>query len=266
MIGGIGIILGLEGDALALLVHRAALAGLVGDIVGGVDLHAGQIRVDLHGNVGLIGCQLGHLGQLAAVVQAPVVVIAVAEDQGLEVLTDVPAHFLPGAEVHGRALHRGDLAGGDGVGIGGGVEIGIHPDGVLQDGTGVMAVQVEVAVVGVVDDGIRLGDAVVVDADGVVLGQGVGDVHIQRAGVALVAVGAVDGEGDGILAHGLDVPDPEGLEIQTGVEIIGAVVDIELILHAVQHKMAAGDAVGVAAHGGAEEGAAGGGYKSIFES
>ena len=120
-----------------------------------------------------------------------------------------------------------------------------------------MAVQVEIAVVGQIDDGLLLGDATVVDPDGVFIGEGVGHGNVHSTGVALVAVGAVEAEGDGIFGGLLDLPDPEAPEIQTAVQVVGAVVHRQLVELALQGELALADPVGVPAHGGAEEGTGG---------
>ncbi len=65
-------------------------------------------------------------------------------------------------EVEGRAGDRRELAGGDELGVDGGVAAGVEHEGVAEDVAG--AGEIEVGVVGEVDDGGLVGGGGVVDA------------------------------------------------------------------------------------------------------
>ena len=99
VVEGIGVELGLQGNAGALAVIDAALAGFVQEIAG-IELDAGAVGIDCHGASGN-----GVLKNGAGIAEdLPVVVIAALELQGFVVLVDVPADGLGTAEIHGAAV------------------------------------------------------------------------------------------------------------------------------------------------------------------
>ena len=248
MVHCIGIVLGFEADAVPAAVDSAVLSLLLRQEVRRINLYTGQIRINLHGDAGLVAHQFRHLGEPAVGLQAPVMIVAVAQLQRLEIRLDIAAHFLRNPEVHGRTRNRRNLAGGNGGRIRRGVEIGIHPYFVFQNISGIMTIKIEIAVVGVIHHGVRLGNAQVVNLHRVILRQRIGHIHIQRTGISLVAVGAVEGEGDGIVPDLLHLPDPEGLEIQTGMEVILAVVIlVQLIADTVEGEAAIAELLAVTA-------------------
>ena len=100
MMQGIGIELGLQGDAAALAITDAVLAVFIQEIAG-VELDAWAVGVDCHGAAGSAVAQDG-----AGIAEDfPVVVIAGLQMQRLVVAFDIPADSLGGAEVHGRSVH-----------------------------------------------------------------------------------------------------------------------------------------------------------------
>jgi hypothetical protein len=130
----------------------------------------------------------------------------------------------------------------------------------VVDHAGVLAGEVEVAVVRQVHDGRLVGRRLVIDAEGVVVGQGVRDGGVEVAGVAFLAVltEVVEADGRAVLAlRLLGAPDDLVETLHAAVEVVGAVVRREGVLFAVEGELALGDAVGVAAGDGAEERVAG---------
>ena len=102
---------------------------------------------------------------------------------------------------------------------------------------------------------LSVGGGLILHLEFIVVGQAVGDLVGELAGIALFAVGAhvrEDGA-DGVLRlDRLGLPDDLVESLQAAVQVVGAVVDGQRIFLAVEGELALGDAVGVAADGGAE--------------
>ncbi len=131
------------------------------------------------------------------------------------------------------------------------------PQHVVEDGAAALAGEVEVGVVGEVDDGGRVGDGPVLDAQLAAGVEQVGDLGGQRTGEALVPGGAVQAQPDAdpaFLPDGFAVPQPGGVAVGSAVQGVAGVLGGESVDGAVQGQQAAGDPVGVAADGGAEVG------------
>ena len=97
------------------------------------------------------------------------------------------------------------FAGGDALAVGNdGEGIGVDFDLVVVDGAAALAGEVEVGVVGKVAQRVLVGDGLVVEDQFVVVGEGIGDHHAQRAGIALLAVGGGVLEDEAVLADALD--------------------------------------------------------------
>ena len=116
----------------------------------------------------------------------------------------------------------------------------------------VMARKVKVGVVGQVAVGRLVRGRLIADAEVVVLAPAVGDGHIERARVVLLAVraDAMQLQAVGMLTldrrhrpHLLAEADP------AAVQVVLSVVQRELIFHTIKRKAARGDAVAVAADG-----------------
>nr|GEU28271.1 hypothetical protein [Tanacetum cinerariifolium] len=115
--------------------------------------------------------------------------------------------------------------------------------------------QVEVRMIGQVDRRGPVGHRVEGDAQLVIGAQFVNHRGVQVAGVALLAVGAQVTENQaGRLggAEGFGGPQAAVKTIDAAVQVVGAVVLIQVVLLAVQRKAGIGDAVAVAADQGAE--------------
>ena len=108
VVHGVGVELGFQADAGALAVINAALAVVLQEVAG-VELDAVAVGVNAHGPAG------GRVmeGGAGVAEDLKVVVKAALEVEGFVVRFDIPANGLGDAEVHGGAVHRAQLAGGD---------------------------------------------------------------------------------------------------------------------------------------------------------
>ena len=121
-----------------------------------------------------------------------------------------------------------------------------------------MAGQVEVGVVGQVAVGGLVSGGLVADGQVAVVIPGVGDVHVQVAGVVLLHVGGEVVQLHAVKAFALggfgQLPQLGVEAFRTAVEVVGVVVDGQVVLRAVQGEVSLGDAVAVSAHDVAHEG------------
>ena len=162
-------------------------------------------------------------------VEHEVVVVAAAEDDLLRAgVADPLADRVRRREVERRAGHRRDLAGRDRGRVDRRVVGGHQLQLVVVGAAGALAGEVEVGVVGQVDDRRRVGRRVVVDPQLVVVGQGVGDLDLERAGVALLAVraGVAEPQADAVAVGDLARPPRRLVEaLLAAVQVVGAVVE-----------------------------------------
>ena len=127
----------------------------------------------------------------------------------------------------------------------------------IEDRPGGGTGEIEVAVIGEVEHGRRVGPRLIVDAQLPAGQEPVGNLHLEPAGKALLAVGAgisEDSAGAARLGQRLDLPDP-GDEALAGaaVEGVGPVIGHEPDVAAVDRKAGASDPPGIAADDAAEE-------------
>ena len=180
-------------------------------------------------------------------------VVAAAHHGGLgKAGVDLPADELARGEVHGRVRHRQNGTGGTALIVA--FQIAGSVDAQLLVQHVAAAVQIEVAVIGQVHDGVRVGRDAVIHAECIVLGEGIAHRDLQVAGEPVLTVGAFGLHEQGV-AKGFD---PVELAAEAAVEVVGAVVGLQLIGLAPHGKYCILDAVGVAAHKGTAAGAAGG--------
>src|SRR5215212_2361860 len=263
VVGRVREVLGLQGQAVALAVGAAAGPdqGPVEEVAG-VELDAGLVGEDLQHPPAARVLQPGRqLQPGAAPVEHPVVVVAAADLELLEaVVADALADPGRAGEVHRRAGHRVDRPGGDQGGVDRGVVAGPQEQLVVVDVARALTGQVPVGVVGQVDDRGGVGGRLVAHAQGVAVVEGVGDGGVQGARVVLLAVGAdpVEPDPDEPAApHHAGLPDPLVEADVAAVQVVGRVVDGQLVGDAVEGEAALVDAVGVAAGDAAEVGVAG---------
>ena len=179
-------------------------------------------------------------------------VVAIADFQRLVVGANIASQRLFLVEVHGSALHRQQFAGGHAGGVGLQKALGVHRQAVSQRGAAGVAVQVEIAVVGQVADGGRVGGGAVLD-DQSAPRQAVLNLKIHVAGEAVHAVRAAGGEGHAVIGAGGDLHGKYRVvqPVQAAVQAVAALVGGDMDDVLVQRELRAADAVGVAPHDGA---------------
>ncbi len=151
-------------------------------------------------------------------------------------------------EIHGGALDGGQLAQRDQPLVDRQVAVGIEHKLVAQDVARAGPGQVPVGVVGEVDVRGLVGRGRVLHLQLVVVGERVGHRGREGPGIALVAIGAYEGEGGGqaVVAHGgFGLPDGLVEALVAAVQVILAVVGGQRVLDAVERELALGDPVRV---------------------
>ena len=254
--GAARIVLGLQGKAAVLAQGFAALArgGAVLQKVAGVQLDARLGGVQLHADAGLIAGSpcADALAGAAGTVDDIAVVVAAAHHGGLgEAGVDLLADGLTCGKVHGGVRHRQDVAGGAGGIVA--LQIAGSVDAQLLVQHIAAAVQIEVAVVGQVYKGVGVRGHPVVHAEGVVVGEGIAHRDLQRAGKAVLAVGAYGFHQQGVaeVFHLIDFPG------KAAVQMVLAAVFFQLVGLAAQGKDGVFNAVGIAPHKSTAAGATG---------
>ncbi len=248
----------LEAEAGTLRVDLAALAGdRAIEEVAGVELHsrlrgghlhraAGRRLVDAHDTL--------EPGRRAR--EDHVVVVAAAEGDLWMIGVNACANRRGLAEVEWRPFDGGEVSHGDEPLVHRRVAVGLDFDVVPEHIAVAGASEVEVRVLRQVDRRGLVGRRLVVEPQRVVVGQGVGDLGLQRARVAHVAVRAGVRE-----HHAHRVGTLEGLGLPVGlvetlwsaVQVVLAVVLRQRVGRAVDGERPLADAVAVAADDGAEE-------------
>ena len=173
-------------------------------------------------------------------------VIALADFQRFEIRLDILADGFRLDEVHRSAGDIRRLAQRDLGRIRGEILGGVQLQFVVQDGAGGLAVQVEIDVVRQVHDrgGVRFRRQNELEL--VVLAPLVVRDGFQVAGESGFAILGEIHEFDGV-AFDAAIPDLVREAVRAAVEVVGAVVDWEMVLHAVQRELAVRDAVRKAA-------------------
>jgi len=121
-------------------------------------------------------------------VKHKIVVVTVAEfDLLVCAIVDAGADGGGLTEIEGCAADGIYLTGGDQRGIDGGVIAGVYLEGMVVDGAAALAVQVEIRVIGEVQNGGFVGAGVILDAQPVPA-DAIGDGDLEVAGVAFFAV------------------------------------------------------------------------------
>ena len=134
----------------APLPRRAAV-----QIVARIELYAGHGGAHLQGNPRLLRPGTGSRAQRPRrAVHHPVVVIAPRHGQLGEVLIEPRADPLPRPQIHGGTLHRGQLPCGDRAPVRGGIAPSMDLDILAGHRTAGVSVQIEIAVICKVAQGI----------------------------------------------------------------------------------------------------------------
>ena len=252
VVNGIGVELGFQGHTAALAVVDAALAVGVQEVAG-VELDAGTIRGNGHGSAGFRVIELG-----AGVAEnLPVVVIAPLEVQRLVIGVNVPANGLGSAEIHRGAFHAALLPGGDAFGVSGGEEPAGEGENLCHGFfRAVVSRQVEIAVVGQVENRVLVADGVILNVKTAAAVQPVGHSDHGIPGEALITIGTAQLQGDGVAGMRSYAPHPGAVGIRAAVEVIAALIGGQGICFAAQNEAGTLDPVGAAANRSAEKPAA----------
>lgn len=254
MVGRIGEVLRFQAESRAPAVLDAMPAGEVTvEEVGAIELHArlGGLHLQRAAALGVSDDRRQmQLARLA--VEHPVVVVTAGQLELLVVVVDPRANDLGFAEVERRAGYWSQFAGRNQRRVNGSKPVGGDFDLLVENVALLVAVEIEVGVVGQVDHGRLVGDGRVVEAQRFAL-EGVAHGGRQLAGIAHVAVGAdeseLDAAGDFLRLPNVVVEAPGA-----AVQRVSAVVARNLVLIAVNRELAGGDAVAVAAHDRADIG------------
>jgi len=249
MMHGVGEVLRFQAEACKAGGNAAGFVGLMADGIAGVELHTGHIRGQGQADAGV-----GRVSLYAVLLgrQHVIVIVALADEQLRMIPADIGADGLGLAEIKGRAGDGGVLAGGNERFTGKRIGVGGDLEDVIADIT--FAVEVKVGVVCQVDNRIGVAAGLVVDAEPAVVGERIGNLHVEIAGEAFLAVGGMEGENEGVILNSV-LPDAVGVADNAAVDGVGRAVGGELIELAVQLKACIGDAVCHTADQGAEVGA-----------
>ena len=146
------------------------------------------------------------------------------------------------AEVE-RALGRAQLSGGNELAVHGDPTAGIDLQRRSEDA--LRAAEVEIHVRCGREDGVLCADTLKIEEEPAAL-HAIGDVHRQRAGIARVAVRRVQREANGLLPKAFSCPDALVEADAAAVQVVAALVLLDLHRLAVQREAAARNAVGIA--------------------
>lgn len=249
MVGTVGIVLGLEAESTTSGIGDAFLADEAAvEEVACVELHAWLVGIHVHldaaGGVVEGAC---HSIQVAIGSQNPVVVVAYAIlDLLVGGVVDAVANAGGGSEVEGSALDVSNRAGSQHVLVNGCVLVGIQVENLVESILGGIAAEAEVAMVGQVEDGGLVCAALIVDRQGVVVAQFIGDLHADVARIAIFAVRTCRGEFQGLVVHLIGFPDTVvESDVAASVKAVHVVVCNELVLLSVEGEFGVSDAVAV---------------------
>ena len=231
MVDGVREELGLQAEAPPLAVGGVPLPrGTAVQIVACVELYAGHGGAHRQNDPRLLRPGPGRRAQRPRrAVHHPVVVIAPRHGQLGEVLVDPRADPHPRPQVHGGALHRGQLPRGDGAPVRGGIAPGVDLDILAGHRTAGVSVQIEIAVVGEIAQGVPAAPRPVGDGQPL-RGEGIGHPDRQVAGVALLAVRAEQGEDQPVRPRLLHLPHLPVKACQAAVDVVFPVVGRQGIL------------------------------------
>lgn len=256
--------LGLEADAISLAVGASRSAGQrPGQRVAGIELH---------GRLGRQHCQRAATdgvpqecgpAQATAGDQEGMVVAKGADDLWVSD-ADPLADAMRGAEVEWSAGNGADFASRDAFGIDREELVGIDREIMAEDVAGALASQVEITVVGKVEDGGAIGLGMIVHMQGWAV-QAVADTDMDSAGIAGVAVGAGQFERCVLRAMAGEGPWAFSEAIGTTVNSVRTCVLDELVDDVVQDEASVGDAAGIATGNGPEMRAVGNVVREVRE-
>ena len=151
-------ILGLKAERGPCVIERPFFSVLLLQPVSRVKLHTWLIRVDIHSPAALLREYLRGETEIAADMgEAPVMVITVSLNKLVEIIVDPLSDHMEIREIHRSSLYWANLSSWDRCLIGRGVKISKNPCFVVEDGTSVIAEEVEISMVCQVHRRVRIG-------------------------------------------------------------------------------------------------------------
>ena len=200
-------------------------------------------------------CGQGELAFLARFVEYPTVVEASDNLHLLVVLMDVSADRFGFGKVVRRAGDISYFACGDQCFVDGDVFFGVQHKLVVENRAFAFAFKVEVGVLGEVHRRRFVGGGMVVDDQGVLVGQCVGYGDLQVAGVVFFHVFCEIGQHE-LVFCGVEFCIPNDFIKTDGsaVQVVPNAIFLQFIILAVERKTTVGDAVAVATDKGTEVG------------
>ena len=255
LVGAVGVYLGLQTDGCTTIVDYAFLAGdSAVKEVAGVNLNAGLVGEYLQYYACNGGDNLGGYGRdVVAFTEYPVVVIAVAVGQ-LLIVFHVNACSNGGGcgEVERGLCYRGDFACCHEGAVYRSEGIGIDEEGIISDGGRGISVEIEVGVVGHIQNGLLVGSAFILDVNGIVVGETVSDGDGYIAGKVHVAIGGNKGEFQSGSADGSGFEHFVLPALGTAMQTMTVIVDRQLNGLSAYAYLSLVDAVGITTDGSAK--------------
>src|SRR6185437_1485449 len=117
----------------------------------------------------------------------------------------------------------------------------------IVDGAAALAVEIEIAVVGDIEDGRLVRRGLIIDPQGVAVRERIRDFDLEIAGKAHLAIGGEIIELDRSIAQLLAGPDARVETFRAAVQRVGTVVGGKRIFLAIELEMPFGNAVAVPA-------------------
>ena len=160
---------------------------------------------------------------------------------GLDVLTE----WLRCAEVERCSLDLQDFTGRNSGVVGGQIEVGVYfADLILDGGSRVGATcQCKEGVVCQVDNGLLVGGCQILDDQLVLVGEGELNRYIELASEAFLTIAGDAMQGLRTGTHLTGIPNLGIETLEAAVQVVGTVVDGQLIILAIQGELTLADAV-----------------------
>ena len=211
--------LSLQREAAEFSVWNAALAFGVYK-VSGIQLNGRFCGKCGQRNAGFAALGNGELAEFSArFMKNQIVVVAACVDYWRFLAENISADLLCFAKVERRTLNIQDFAGRDTLAVGLGKALRVDLKGVTQNIISVVTVEVEVRVIGQIDDRVLIGGGSVTDLKRIVICQTVAQFGFQRTGVALLGRRTCKAEYHRVILNHAVVD----LEREDPVQMVGAV-------------------------------------------
>ena len=241
--------LAFDGYSIVVLIRAAAFAHkATGEPVSGIDLHGGLGGKNLQVAAGNGAPQFRGRGKLSGhiTVYQITVVITLAILQSGEIRMDVLTKLFGLNEVHWSSGNIGRFSKRNQRGVCGQILGGVELKLMVQNAAGALSVKVKIHVIGEIDHGGLVRFCRNDKLQGIVFSPGVVGNGFKISRKTGLSVGGKIHELHGIAFYAA-VPD---LFMETGraaMQMIGAVIDRQGILHAVKGELSLGDTIGISA-------------------